>query len=41
VAKHTKISEILVEATMAEASDKTCNEARDEVGSKAGMSKHE
>jgi len=41
VAKHTKISEILVEATMAEISDKTCNETRNEVGNKASTSKHE
>ncbi len=41
MANHTKISEILVKATMVEASDKTCSEASNEVGGKAGTSKHE
>jgi hypothetical protein len=36
-----KVSEIPIEATMAEVSDKTGNEAGNEVGNKGGMSKHE
>jgi hypothetical protein len=39
--KQAKVSEIPIETTMVEASDKIYSEASNEVGGKVGTSKHE